>query len=100
VGTLGGGLGEGIGIGLTLDLDLERLASPPRSVDVDDEDDSLTGASPRDFPFASSVYVLVTSGRLRMGLGCFDLDAEVETKLGEIDDMEVGVELMLNGPGE
>ena len=35
-----------------------------------------------------------------MGLGCFVRDAVLVTKPGEADDMEVGVELMLKGPGE
>ena len=77
-------------MGFTLDFDLERLASPPRKVDVDEDDDSRTGARPRGFelPFVC---------RLRFGLGCFVREV---TRPGEADDMEVGVELTLNGPGE
>jgi hypothetical protein len=48
-GTSGGGLGEGGGMGFTLDFDLERLVSPPRKVEVDEDDDSRTGARPRVF---------------------------------------------------
>lgn len=64
-GTSGGGLGLGAGMGLTRDLDLDLMDSPPRRVDVDDEDDSRTGANPRDFgpPFGSSTYVRVASAR-------------------------------------
>jgi hypothetical protein len=98
----GGGLGDGTGIGFTLDFDLARLTSPPRRVEVDEEEDSRTGASPRELELVSvsSVNVRDTSGRLRFEPICFGRDAAVEAMLGEADDMEVGVELMLNGPGE
>jgi len=83
-------------------LDLERLASPPLRVEVDEDDDSRTGARPRSFvlPDTSSVLTREAKGRWRLGLGCFARELALTTSPGEADDMEVGVELTLNGPGE
>jgi hypothetical protein len=74
----------------------------PRSVDVDEEEDSRTGARPRDFALmpGPSTDGRVAGGRVRLGLGCFVRDAGLVMYPGDADDIEVGVELMENGPGE
>jgi hypothetical protein len=89
-------------MGLTRGFDLERLASPPRNVDVDEEEDSRTGARPRDFVLVPGPSTIgrVAGGRVRLGLGCFVRDAGLVIYPGDADDIEVGVELMENGPGE
>jgi hypothetical protein len=100
------GLGGCEGIGRTLLLSLDLLYSPSRRVETDEEDDSRTDGSPCEskLEVVSSVIFRAVGGRLRVGLSCRTLEvifAAVETMIpGEVDDMEVGVELMLKGPGE
>lgn len=89
---------------LLLSLDLPY--SPSRSVETEEEEDSRTEGSPwaSKLEAISSVIFRVVGGRLRVGLSCRILVVVFmvmgATRPGDADDIEVGVELMLNGPGE
>ena len=86
--------------------------STPLTVDEDDEDvsDSRKAGSPcvlalsrPSWCAASPSLLLVIGGRLRKGLSCLGLDADFEgakTIPGEWEDIEVGVEVLLKGPGD
>lgn len=84
--------------------------SASRTVELEDEDVSvsLTEASPwGSAPRLSSVDVLpvlrrVTGGRVLAGLTCLTLEPGLRsgaTRLGDTDDMDVGVVSRLYGPG-
>lgn len=102
-----GGLGGGTGIVDTL---LFSLSLPPlseaRRVEVDEDEDSRTVESPGEsmLPVASSVSFRDVDGLLRAGLCCPApepfLEAAESRTPGEWEDIEVGVEVMLKGPGE
>lgn len=93
-------------MGRALPFSLDLPYSPSRRVETEDDEDSRTDGSPcgSKLDVVSSVIFRAVGGRLRVGLGCRTLDVilvVVETTMpGEADDMEVGVELILKGPGE
>ena len=83
----------------------------PLTVDEDDEEvkDSRTAVRPRLCEiFKSSCngmpgnFRLVTGGRLRVGLSCFRLTGGLTgiEAPGDCDDIDVGVEVLLNAPGD
>jgi hypothetical protein len=75
-------------------------------VDVEDDEDSRTVEWPGDSiaPLPSFVSFRDVDGLLRVGLFWTVLepspDAAESSIPGECEDMEVGVEVTLNGPGE
>jgi hypothetical protein len=84
----------------TFDLSIILPPSELRTVDAEEDDDSRTEDNVR--PSISSSPRIVTGGLLLVGLDCLVRNVlfEVTVVAGEKDDMDVGVEAMLNGPGD
>jgi len=101
-----GGLGGGAGIGDTLLLSFILPVSDARTVDAEDEDDSRTveRASRSRLLGLFSDHFRGTGCLLRVGLCCTGPRASLEDAErrmpGEWEDIEVGVDVTLKGPGE
>lgn len=100
-----GGLAGGGGKRRAGDVLSFDLVPSARMVDVEDEDvdDSRTEESPCWWRILTVSLLLLraTGGRLSSGLVCLTRGALlVITTPGEYEDMDVGVEETLNGPGD
>ena len=111
-----GGLGGG-GESRDFFVLMWALTLPPRSpaFTVDPEEDEVKDSRSAGRPWLSNLPlpspwtnpptfrpVSVTGGQLRVGLSCLGLATGFETKrnAGEWEDIDVGVEVRLNGPGD